>query len=101
MAEPLPDQQADRAHRATFTVTVTSRPDGGHYFDFDDFAGHVALWLKAGMKGHHAIAEVTVAPALTPCTCRQAVHAREHNVRTVPGCPWCAASSGTLASEDQ
>jgi hypothetical protein len=29
--------------------------------------------------------------ALTPCTCRQAVHAREHKGRPpVPGCVWCA-----------
>lgn len=27
--------------------------------------------------------------ALTPCTCRQAVHALEHKGRTVPDCPWC------------
>lgn len=37
----------------------------------------------------------THAPTLTPCTCRQAVHAREHGGRTVPGCPWCAADSST------
>jgi hypothetical protein len=28
-------------------------------------------------------------PALTPCTCRQAVHVREHKNLTVPTCPWC------------
>jgi hypothetical protein len=27
-------------------------------------------------------------PALTPCTCRQAVHTREH-AAAVDGCPWC------------
>lgn len=26
---------------------------------------------------------------LTPCTCRQAIHALEHGGRTVPDCPWC------------
>ena len=26
---------------------------------------------------------------LTPCTCRQAVHALEHHGRTIPTCPWC------------
>ncbi|MER6249336.1 hypothetical protein [Streptomyces griseorubiginosus] len=26
---------------------------------------------------------------LTPCTCRQAVHAREHEDRPVDGCTWC------------
>lgn len=31
-------------------------------------------------------------PALTPCTCRQAVHAREH-ATPVDGCPWCAEQS--------
>jgi hypothetical protein len=92
MSEALPEQQTDRAHRATFTVTVTSRPDGGHYLDTDDFSAHVAGWLKLGMQGRHAIGDVTVAPALTPCTCRQAVHASEHDGRTVPGCSWCAAA---------
>lgn len=28
-------------------------------------------------------------PPLTPCTCRQAVHAREHTGRPVDGCTWC------------
>lgn len=28
-------------------------------------------------------------PPLTPCTCRQAIHALEHTGRTVPDCPWC------------
>ena len=28
-------------------------------------------------------------PALTPCTCRQAIHASEH-ATPVDGCPWCA-----------
>jgi hypothetical protein len=27
--------------------------------------------------------------ALTPCTCRQAVHVREHKNQAVPDCPWC------------
>lgn len=27
-------------------------------------------------------------PALTPCTCRQSVHAREHKT-PIPACPWC------------
>ena len=27
---------------------------------------------------------------LTPCTCRQAVHGREHRHTPVDGCPWCA-----------
>ena len=99
MPEAIPEEQTDRAHRATFTVTVTSRPDGGHYLGADDFSAHVAQWLKAGMKGHHAIADVTVAAALTPCTCRQAVHAREHDGRTVPGCPWCATDADTPDQE--
>lgn len=53
------DPTPDRAHRATLTVTVTSRADGGHYFDGDDFSAHVAGWIKADLRGHHAIAEVT------------------------------------------
>lgn len=32
------------------------------------------------------------AAGLTPCTCRQALHDREHQHAPVPGCPWCAAS---------
>lgn len=28
---------------------------------------------------------------LTACTCRQAVHGREHQQTPVDGCPWCAA----------
>ncbi|MEV6014695.1 hypothetical protein [Streptomyces sp. NPDC051997] len=33
------------------------------------------------------------APAvLTPCTCRQAIHKREHGTR-VAGCPWCTAAA--------
>lgn len=35
--------------------------------------------------------------ALTPCTCRQAVHELEHKNRTVPDCPWCTTAAGTEA----
>lgn len=28
-------------------------------------------------------------PPLTPCTCRQAVHIREHAGRAADGCTWC------------
>ncbi|MGW2048628.1 hypothetical protein ACWCPF_26105 [Streptomyces sp. NPDC001858] len=47
-------------HRAVLTVTVTSRPDGGHYFDPADFAAHVTGWVRAGLKGRHAVDEVTI-----------------------------------------
>ena len=69
LEQTVTDPNPDRTLRATFTVTVTSRPDGGHYFDRDDFLAHVVGWLKAGLKDRHAIAEVTVAgaePAVVP-----------------------------------
>lgn len=55
-----PDPQPDRSHRTVLAVTVTSRPDGGHYIDQADFTAHVAQWLKTDLKGHHAIDQVTV-----------------------------------------
>ena len=30
---------------------------------------------------------------LTPCTCRQAIHEREHQQAPVPGCTWCKAQA--------
>lgn len=59
------DPTPDRAHRATFTVTVTSRPDGGHYLGSDDFSSHVAQWIKTDLRDHHAIAEVKTAAEST------------------------------------
>lgn len=32
---------------------------------------------------------------LTPCTCRQAIHDREHRNAAVNGCTWCAAKTAT------
>lgn len=32
---------------------------------------------------------------LTPCTCRQAVHGREHTNQPIPGCPWCTPAEQT------
>lgn len=53
-------------HRAILTVTVSSRSDGGHYFDQADFAAHVTEWVRAALKGKHAVDEVAVAPAAVP-----------------------------------
>lgn len=50
----------DQTHRAVLTVTATSRPDGGNYFDQADFTAHVTEWVRAGLKGKHAVAEVTI-----------------------------------------
>lgn len=61
--------QTTSPHRVAFTVTVTSRPDGGHYFDRDDFLAHIVQWVKAGLKGKHAIAEVTIADAPAASSC--------------------------------
>ncbi|MFD5798643.1 hypothetical protein ACFWIO_34955 [Streptomyces diastatochromogenes] len=68
------------ALRAVLTVTVETRPDGGHYFDQADFTGHVTQWVRAALKGKHAIDEVTIteqpatAPAVvSPPTTRAAV----------------------------
>jgi hypothetical protein len=37
-------------------------------------------------------------PALTPCTCRQAIHASEH-ATPVDGCPWCLRESTALDAD--
>lgn len=34
--------------------------------------------------------------ALTPCTCRQSIHAQEHQT-PVDGCPWCSQDGSTAA----
>lgn len=54
---------ANQTHRAVLTVTAISRPDGGNYFDQADFIGHVTEWVRAGLKGKHAVAEVTISEA--------------------------------------
>lgn len=51
------------ALRAVLTVTVETRPDGGHYFDQADFAAHVAEWVRSALRGKHAVDQVTVAEA--------------------------------------
>ena len=76
-----PDPQTDRSHRTVLAVTVTSRPDGGHYFNQADFTAHVAQWLKTDLKGHHAIDQVTVddqaaAPVAAPPTGQTALRDR-------------------------
>ncbi|WP_330328224.1 hypothetical protein [Streptomyces pseudovenezuelae] len=47
---------------------------------------------QAHAEGEHALCGPEcpdAPPALTPCTCRQAVHAQEHTNRPVDDCPWC------------
>lgn len=58
----MTNPETDRLH-AVLTVTVASRPDGGHYFDQADFAAHVIGWVRAALKGKHAVAELTVVEA--------------------------------------
>jgi hypothetical protein len=57
------DQTPDRCHRAVLTVTATSRPDGGNYFDQADFAAHVTGWVRAALRDKHAVAKVTISEA--------------------------------------
>ncbi|MFD7999887.1 hypothetical protein [Streptomyces mirabilis] len=52
--------QPDRSLRAVLTVTVETRPDGGHYFDQADFTAHATEWVRAALKGQHAVDEVTI-----------------------------------------
>ncbi len=49
-----------RALRAVLTVTVETRPDGGHYFDQADFTAHAMQWVKSTLRGQHAVDQVTV-----------------------------------------
>ncbi|MEU5477503.1 hypothetical protein [Streptomyces mirabilis] len=54
------DPQADRSLRTVLTVTVETRPDGGHYFDQADFTAHATEWVRAALKGRHAVDEVAI-----------------------------------------
>jgi hypothetical protein len=44
------------------------------------------LYAHVGIR---VLAALDEEAPLTPCTCRQAVHAREHTGRTIDDCPWC------------
>lgn len=56
----------------------------------EDWASR-AKWACAtiGVQLRRLADEAQQQPELTPCTCRQAVHALEHHGRTIPTCPWC------------
>lgn len=56
------------------------RPEERGDETFDD-------WRTESLTARIAAAQQQ--PELTPCTCRQAVHALEHRGRTIPTCPWC------------
>lgn len=55
---------------------------------------HLFASLVAEVRHHRAQA------ALTPCICRQAVHAREHTNRPVTDCPWCTPTPTIRASKE-
>jgi hypothetical protein len=63
-------------HRAVFTVTVETKPDGDYYFDHDDFVRHVIPWIEGGLDDRDDIRGVTIAEAAVssaPATDRAAL----------------------------
>lgn len=54
--------------------------------------------VRATLSAYDRPADGGQPAGLTPCTCRQAVHAREHRRPAVPGCPWCAAQPEPVVS---
>jgi hypothetical protein len=77
--------------------------------DLDEQAAELYRWGwqegRAGAAARDTLSAYDRPPAgeqsvgLTPCTCRQAVHGREHRRATVPGCSWCAAKPDNQPSE--
>lgn len=95
-ADPQPEFQdrGDAARRAAgIDGTAGDAQDLPHAFVLDESTGACLLCgLAPSYRKHRAEAQQpeTEEPApLTPCTCRQAVHALEHHGRTIPNCPWC------------
>jgi hypothetical protein len=78
-------------------VPFTRQTDPPRYLNRPtDTVDMISGWERGADCPHHrkdaaSVPPAAARPALTPCTCRQAVHAREHKGRPpVPDCPWCA-----------
>ena len=61
---------------------VTDAPVDRYYDALDGDTSGWPEWIADLARKHEP-------RPLTPCTCRQAVHAREHTGRPVDGCTWC------------
>lgn len=93
-------------HPITVRACVFCRqPD---WKDLDEQAVDLYRWgWQEGRTGRAARASLSAydrprgepAAGLTPCTCRQAIHAREHQHAPIDGCTWCSARAESPPGE--
>ncbi|GGW98948.1 hypothetical protein [Streptomyces chartreusis] len=84
LAVEYPDLDACYAHMLR-TTAETCDAVTRHGLDLDE----TAHWLAPALAAARQINGADPQPPLSPCICRQSVHAEEHKGRTIDSCPWC------------